>query len=263
MDDTARGSGKGTEDMTLTARNIPLVGLFENSKFIYVYGQSSQEKLRLLGSYGTEIQKSSRKEQNRMGPLDRQIIDTTVIRTNVDTTVLTMHEAFFLNHALRRLSILTPSSGDPLGLESCWNLFRNYYKNVCSSIDFAVQYAVYYYFQSRGWIVKEGTNFGVDFLLYANSPSMEHSQFAVYICYDHSTRSSSNRWATLLTLHRVLQSAGKELVLAYVSATDTTELAFKLPNCIQSMSIVTRSFKANASVPAKLGRSEPSIKHAI
>lgn len=262
MANVAGKSGERAQDMRGSTQSKPLSGVYKDQKFVEVYGEKAQEELRLLGSYGSEYQRLSKKDPNRMGLLDKQIVDT-AITNEKNTTVLTLHEAFFLCHALGCIAIHSPHSDEPLSVKGCWDLFRGYHKKV-KAIDFAISYAAYYFYRSRGWIVKDGINFGVDFLLYSSGPFIEHAQYALHIICDYGIRSASNNWVTLMTLHRVVQSVGKELLLSYVTVPDLTESLLDNPMCVQSMSIGTRSFKANASVPARSSPPlVPSIKHTI
>ena len=54
--------------------------------------------------------------------------------------------------------------------------------------DFAHQYAVYHHFRAKGYVVKEGTKFGGDFLLYKEGPPFYHALYCVRIM--HKVRKS-------------------------------------------------------------------------
>ena len=47
--------------------------------------------------------------------------------------------------------------------------------------DFPYQYAVYHHFRAKGYVVKDGTKFGCDFLLYKEGPPFYHAQYSVRI----------------------------------------------------------------------------------
>ena len=49
--------------------------------------------------------------------------------------------------------------------------------------DFAHQYAVYHHFRAKGYVVKEGTKFGGDFLLYKEGPPFYHALYCVRIMH--------------------------------------------------------------------------------
>ena len=60
-------------------------------------------------------------------------------------------------------------------LDELWRRFNNLIENFCEN------YAVYHYFRSKGWVVKDGTKFGVNFLLYQEGPAFYHAQYSVKI----------------------------------------------------------------------------------
>jgi tRNA-splicing endonuclease subunit Sen2 len=53
---------------------------------------------------------------------------------------------------------------------------------------FLTSYVVYHYFRSLGWVVKSGTKFCVDYLLYKKGPVFSHAEC---VCPDQICRSSN------------------------------------------------------------------------
>ncbi|KHJ40193.1 tRNA intron endonuclease, catalytic protein [Trichuris suis] len=47
--------------------------------------------------------------------------------------------------------------------------------------NFSSLYAVYFHFRSKNWIIAQGTNYGVDYVLYPDLPSVVHSSYLVVI----------------------------------------------------------------------------------
>lgn len=224
-----------------------LIGTYSSGQFVVVYGRESQDELKSLGCFGEDLEKARRKDYNRRGPLDRQLTDLNVTMTNEPVTILTLHEACFLAYALGCLSLQLEEQSC-LSLRSYWNLCRDYHTNSNLQLDFAVEYGVYHYFRSRGWIVKSGSNYGTNFLLYKQGPSIDHAQYAVIIMYEeYETSVSSNRWNSLLTFNRVVQSACKELLLVYVIKPDKSKFTFEEPSCTDKMKIAFRTFSSQSS----------------
>ena len=82
--------------------------------------------------------------------------------------------------------------------------------------DFPYQYAVYHHFRAKGYVVKDGLKFGVDYLLYKEGPPFYHARYSVRIekiCRKNSRIS----WQYLSGLNRITESSGKELIVAQVS----------------------------------------------
>lgn len=62
---------------------------------------------------------------------------------------------------------------------------------------FLLTYATYHHFRSLGWVVRPGTKFGADFLLYNRGPVFSHAEFAVIIipAYTHKYwNKGAGRW---------------------------------------------------------------------
>lgn len=223
----------------------PITGHYALGRYVIVHGKTPRNELRLLGCFGSDLENVKRKEDNRQGLLDRQLL---AMNPDVsDATVLTLHEAFFLTYALGCLDILSGESSI-MSLNSCWSAFRNYHLK-SNEIEFAIEYAVYHFLRSRGWIVKMGDNYGTNFLLYKEGPSVDHAKYAALIIHErNSTQSTPHKWESLLTFHRVIQSVSKDLLLVYVMAPDKPETIFDSPNCITNMKITTKIFNAQSNL---------------
>lgn len=217
--------------------HYPLSGSYCSGQFVIVEGKKFQEELSLLGCYGIDLDTANRKEISRRGPSD-QAITNLELPSAGETTVLTLHEAFFLAYALGCLSISSESS-QKLSLLDCWNLFSEYYKQSINHIEFAIEYGVYHYFRTRGWIVKSGENYGTNFLLYKLGPACDHAQYAVLIVSEDDSTALNYKWESLLTFHRVVQSVNKELLLVYVECQDKV---FARPESIERIRISCKIF---------------------
>jgi tRNA-splicing endonuclease subunit Sen2 len=92
-----------------------------------------------------------------------------------------------------------------------------------------LSYVAYHHFRSLGWVVRAGTKFGVDFLLYNRGPVFSHAEFGVMIMpsYSHkywqteegkAERRIKERkdWWWLHCVNRVQSQVKKSLVLCYI-----------------------------------------------
>lgn len=234
----------------------PLIGYFSEAEYILVHGNKSCEDLKALGSFGYDTKHALRRDDDRLGPLDRRL--TQQIRDNLSddkTIALTLHEAYFLAHALGCLQIRSEQTCEPFDLKELWEKLRGFNQVTSPILDFAVEYGVYFYFRTRGWKVKSGFNFGVNFLLYREGPSIDHAQFAVIVIYTSKTVESDKvlNWRSLLTFQRVIQSVSKELVLAFVSD-GVSPVDMSHPSCINNFQITLKKFVSQADViPPKTG----------
>ncbi|XP_050434422.1 tRNA-splicing endonuclease subunit Sen2 [Adelges cooleyi] len=121
---------------------------------------------------------------------------------------LLLEEAFFLHFTLECLEIKN-EDGMFINTTQCWNIFNSLKTN------FPYYYAAYHYYRSRGWVVKPGSQYGGDFVLYKISPVYYHSSYVVIITInDQNTKITS--WPEMLGCVRVTEAASKDLILCTV-----------------------------------------------
>lgn len=92
---------------------------------------------------------------------------------------LELFESFFLFDALGSINI--QYQGELINSRrEMWQLFKQVYDE-SNGNNFIFKYAAYFYFRSKGWIVKNGLKFGTDFVLYKDGPKYNHSLFCVTV----------------------------------------------------------------------------------
>lgn len=217
----------------------PLLATYSSGQYVVITNEESQEKLVILGCFGTNVEHATRKGTDKRGPADRLLANFKYDSEPRATTLLTLHEAFFLAYGLGCLTIRSRNL-EKLSLQTCWSQFRDSHKGLNVHLDFAIEYAVYHYFRSRGWVVKSGENYGTNFLLYRDKPSVEHSKYAVLIMSENEVMKPYN-WQSLLTFQRVIQSVNKELLLVYI---ENPSVASDDPRCIEKIKIACTILKS-------------------
>ena len=73
--------------------------------------------------------------------------------------------------------------------------------------DFPYQYAVYHHFRAKGYVVKDGTKFGCDFLLYKEGPPFYHAQYSVRIMWPQQ----NVKWQFMRLLNMSFLNAHREI----------------------------------------------------
>ncbi|KAJ1965196.1 tRNA splicing endonuclease subunit sen2 [Dipsacomyces acuminosporus] len=123
------------------------------------------------------------------------------------------------------------AEGNAYSYTELWKLFRA----IDSSDEFALRYAAYYYYRSKGWVVKSGLKFASDFLLYRSGPAHSHSQHSVVVrplstdraAMDETQAPSQEEeglagmtesWQYMFALSRVSSQVKKSLILCYVES---------------------------------------------
>lgn len=150
---------------------------------------------------------------------------------------LTLEEAFFLSYALGALTVINPETTAPISNEELFYLARktSYFppqSNPSLSPDdpFMINYVVYHHFRSLGWVLRSGTKFSVDYMLYTRGPVFTHAEFAILVLPSYTdpywrsnpflenyVKSKEQRtWAWLSCINRVITQVKKTLILTYV-----------------------------------------------
>lgn len=207
-----------------------IIGTYSSGHYVTIEDEESSKNLKLLGGFGFHLESAHRKDPERRGPSDRWLIES---KLN-GILALSLSEAFYLAYALGCLKIVDSETRKELDLTSCWSIFRGYHIHSCSRLNFAFEYGVYHFFKSRDWVIKTGHNYGTNFLLYHEGPSIDHAHYAVHVIDNNKPP----EWESLLTLQRVIQSVCKKLLLVYIDTTISTES----PAYIRDMKLSIKTF---------------------
>lgn len=164
------------------------------------------------------------------------------------------HEAFFLAYGLGVLEVRkSPSSqSHALTTQDLFALFcriskfpaKSVFEEISPDDPFIVNYVVYQYFRSLGWVIRPGIKFAVDWLLYARGPVFAHAEFAVVILPSYSrwventanaegtTRTKEDtawrekgEWWWFHAANRVQTQVMKSLMLCYVEIPTVDEVS--------------------------------------
>jgi tRNA-splicing endonuclease subunit Sen2 len=120
---------------------------------------------------------------------------------------------------------MIPVENKSMSVQECWRYFATMNGGSLkdTSNRFIVNYVAYHYFRSRGWVVRSGLKFGVDYVLYRQGPHQIHSEFAVLVIPDHGDALPPSdfvppvtSWLSLLSNARVGSQVKKEIILCYV-----------------------------------------------
>lgn len=150
---------------------------------------------------------------------------------------LSLEEAFYLTYGLGALEIShSTTECEPHNTQQLLALFcksscaTNGSSPYSSDNPFLTKYVVYHHFRSLGWVVRPGSKFSADYLLYNRGPVFSHAEFAVIILPSYSdpywfidpernakaTANSRREWWWLHLINRVQNHVHKTLVIVYV-----------------------------------------------
>ncbi|KAK0217988.1 hypothetical protein IW262DRAFT_1107826 [Armillaria fumosa] len=188
---------------------------------------------------------------------------------------LTLPEAFFLIWNFDCLTVLNRDTHEPMSLEQIWNTFQQVHlfppipnapvQPLQFDNPFLINYVVYHYYRSLGWVVRGGLKFCVDYLLYKRGPVFSHAEFSVVICpvYEDPAdqknsvlnvqNASPFAWSWLSTINRANTQVQKTLILAYVTIPARSRLSsdvLKSPACFSYYSV--REVVVRRFIPARM-----------
>jgi tRNA-intron lyase len=142
-----------------------------------------------------------------------------------DLLVLSPFEVFFLRMVRADVDL-------PLSTEALWQHCSSLFAPTC----FAKCYAVYHYYRCNLWVVRDGSAFGGQFVLYQDHPDVVHSKFIVNIVDDWSSR---DRVTVLAS--RIGWSVKKATILVRVVVPKDAD--FGTPDCLRLFAIEDVSIK--------------------
>lgn len=156
----------------------------------------------------------------------KQISQRKIIEGNKEKECLQLSavESFYLQDSLQNINIFTNSSSNQdenkiLSTEELWKMFVQ-----LIGIQFIADYCAYCQYRNKGWIVRGGLKYGVDYVLYSSGgPNLQHAALTVSVQFVKSIEDSSGiyveRFVSLndiQALSRITETVSKGLLLCFV-----------------------------------------------
>lgn len=150
---------------------------------------------------------------------------------------LGLEEAFYLVHALRGLAIAGKHERSPMSEVELWKYMRS------KRESFPELYRAYHHLREKNWVVRSGTQYGVDFVAYRHHPALVHSEYAVLVLPEGGGDSDGARlrlrvWSDLQCSLRVCGSVAKALLVLSINKHDSDEI---LPPCLEEFTVDERT----------------------
>ncbi|CAN1771915.1 tRNA-splicing endonuclease subunit Sen2-2 [Linum perenne] len=126
---------------------------------------------------------------------------------------LGLEEAFYLCHSLKCFKIITQKGTCPLTVEELWQYMKS---KVPNFPDF---YKTYSHLRSKNWVVRPGSQYGVDFVAYRHHPSLVHSEHGVIVLSEGEGLINGRMivWSDLYCTIRLCGSVAKTLLVIQVN----------------------------------------------
>lgn len=182
----------------------------EETKVSQENSKSSKDSRLSDGKYileSTCVVKALEVEQSMSEP--KQTVSEVAVSD--DTLKLSFLEAFFISYVFGSLNVCDPKANHSqryMTIEQMWQTLGRHYSE--DKLEFAAHYSAYHYLRSKGWVVRNGHSFGVDYLLYNEGPHLYHAQYSVLVRY--SVEDSYNKpldWLHISALIRLSKNVRK------------------------------------------------------
>lgn len=145
---------------------------------------------------------------------------------------LSMDEAFYLCFALKCVKIVCNDKWLKND-EEFWSYVtpkRANFPNLCIA---------YSHLRMKNWVVRSGSQFGVDFVAYRHHPALVHSEYAVLVLSgeDENTNGRLRVWSDFQCTLRLCGSVAKTLLVLYIDK-NGNDVVF--PSCLENYSVEER-----------------------
>lgn len=125
---------------------------------------------------------------------------------------LGLEEAFYLCYSLKCLKIV--------GDDDCAKKDVEVWQSMISKKPtFADFFKAYSHLRMKNWVVKSGTNYGVDFVAYRHHPALVHSEYAVLVLSEGEGEVNGRLrlWSDLHCTTRISRSVVKKLLVLKIN----------------------------------------------
>ncbi|KAB1226136.1 tRNA-splicing endonuclease subunit Sen2-1 [Morella rubra] len=145
---------------------------------------------------------------------------------------LGLEEAFYLCYSLKCLTVVSDDncSKDDVELWQCMSSKKS---------TFPEYYKAYYHLRTKNWVVKSGSNYGVDFVAYRHHLSLVHAEYAVLVLSEGEDEVNRLRlWSDLHCTTRLSGSVVKMLLVLKITKNGNGAAS---PACLENYSVVERT----------------------
>ncbi|XP_072986966.1 probable tRNA-splicing endonuclease subunit Sen2 [Typha latifolia] len=146
---------------------------------------------------------------------------------------LGMEEVFYMAHQLQCLKVVREND-QPMNDPELWKYIAS--KNPA----FPEHYKAYAHLRRKNWVMRPGTQYGVDFVAYRHHPALVHSEYAVIVVAEGNGNQNGARlniWSDVQCSVRVCGSVAKTLLEISVNR-NGCEASF--PSCLEKFTVEER-----------------------
>ncbi|XP_027083199.1 tRNA-splicing endonuclease subunit Sen2-1-like [Coffea arabica] len=219
-----RWKGKGAEAKALADPISTIVSQLQSSLV-----QSSSQGLLMNSSVLFEA------DAKQTDLLNRACFGRPVVTAKKDKQwfQLGLEEAFYLFYVLKCIKIVNENNCE-IDSEELWMYMTSKKEN------FPNLFKAYSHLRMKNWVVRSGSQYGVDFVAYRHHPSLVHSEYAVIVLSDNNGETNGRLmvWSDYHCTLRLCGSVAKTLLLLNI---DKCGENATLPSCLESYIVEERT----------------------
>ncbi|KAI4316180.1 hypothetical protein L6164_024184 [Bauhinia variegata] len=151
---------------------------------------------------------------------------------------LGLEEAFYLCYSLKCLKIrVGDTDAGPCDDEELWHCFKS------KKRTFPYFYKAYSHLRKKNWVVRSGSQYGVDFVIYRHHPALVHAEYGVLVLsngddIDNDLNGRLRVWSDIHCTTRLLGSVAKTLLVLYINRNGKSDAS---PSCLTSYTVEERT----------------------
>ncbi|XP_065855575.1 tRNA-splicing endonuclease subunit Sen2-1-like isoform X2 [Euphorbia lathyris] len=119
-------------------------------------------------------------------------------------------EAFYLQYYLKCLKIVDDDDCEKSS-DELWKYMKSKTKT------FPDLFKAYSHLRKKNWVVRPGSQYGVDFVAYRHHPSFVHSEYAVIVSSEEDSNGRLRVWSDFYCTIRLCGSVAKTLLVVNIS----------------------------------------------
>ncbi|KAL2933345.1 tRNA-splicing endonuclease subunit Sen2-1 [Bienertia sinuspersici] len=197
-----RWKGKGSEAKALAEPMSEIVSVLQSSL-------TTSDCTGLLS--GSQVLFEADTEQSEL--LNRACFGRVIITSQKDKHwyELNSQEAFYLCYMLRCLKIVG-NDGAVKSYDELWHFMISKFEM------FPEFFKAYSHLRMKNWVVRTGSQYGVDYVAYRHHPALVHSEYAVLVLPERNGNSSGRLglWSDLYDTIRLCGGVAKTLLVLHV-----------------------------------------------
>ena len=157
-----------------------------------------------------------------------------------------MEEAFYLCYTLKCLKIV--------GEDECTKNEEELWNYMKSKIEtFPTFFKAYSHLRTRNWVVRPGSQYGVDFVAYRHHPALVHSEYAVLVLSEEDDNANGRLrvWSDFHCTLRLCGSVAKTLLVLHIGKNGAGDVS---PSCLERYSVEERTITRWSAEQSREGK---------